>query len=411
MLKRQSDWECPSCMHEKFPFNKIDDKALLKEAYNSNFSCKCQTTSDYCLEKSKYVFKYKKSNSKKDTFFTNVVDINDQILSDFTIKPNFKYYQNHEFHKITNNLSKQNNFRLFHTNICSLQGNFENLQILINNLDFKFDIIAVSETWTPEGKKDTWKPDTLEEYQNYCGIKGKTLKSGCGFYIQNEIKYKIRNDLNISFGNEENEFQCFWVEIINEKNPNIIVGVHYRYSKKNSNNSFLDKLKTNLEKIKNNNKIIEVTGDFNYDILKYKYNSIINEFINLMYSHFLQPCILEPTRIINNNRPSLLDNIFTNTHNKTLNSGKLLDKIPDHMPNFLIIENILEPNKHQKIKIRDMKNFSEDKFLRDLDELKQINLLQYENVNDMYNAFHVKYLEIININAPYKTLSKKERKQ
>ena len=92
-------------MHEKFPFNTIDDKALHKEAFNSNFSCKCQTTSGYCLEKSKYVFKFKISNSKKDTFFTNAVDINDQILNDFTIKPNFKYYQNHEFHKITNNLS------------------------------------------------------------------------------------------------------------------------------------------------------------------------------------------------------------------------------------------------------------------------------------------------------------------
>ena len=117
--------------------------------------------------------------------------------------------------------------------------------------------------------------------------------------------------------------------------------------------------------------------------------SIINDFINLMYSHFLQPFILEPTRIVNNNRSSLLDNIFTNTHNKTLNSGNLSDKISDHMPNFLIIENIPEPKKHQKIKVRDMKNFHEDKFLRDLDELKQINLLQYENVNGMYNAFQI----------------------
>ena len=192
------------------------------------------------------------------------------------------------------------------------------------------------------------RADTLEGYQNYCGMKGKTLKSGCGCYIRNEIKYKIRNDLNISFVDEGNEFQRFWVEIINEKNPNIIVGVHYRHPKRNSNNSFLDQLKTNLEKIKNSNKIIVVTGDFNYDILKYGYNSIINDFIYLMYSHFLQPCILEPTRIVNNNRPSLLDNIFTNTHNKILNSGNLLDKISDHMPNFLIIENILEPKKHQK---------------------------------------------------------------
>ena len=28
--------------------------------------------------------------------------------------------------------------------------------------------------------------------------------------------------------------------------------------------------------MKNNNKTIVVTGDFNYDILKYEYNSIIN---------------------------------------------------------------------------------------------------------------------------------------
>ena len=36
--------------------------------------------------------------------------------------------------------------------------------------------------------------------------------------------------------------------------------------------------------------------------------------------------------------------------------------------------------------------------------------MKYENVNDMYNVFHNKYIEIIDKNAPYKTLSKKESK-
>ena len=59
-----------------------------------------------------------------------------------------------------------------------------------------------------------------------------------------------------------------------------------------------------------------------------------------MYSNFFQPCILEPTRITSNNRPSLLDNIFINTHDKEVYSGNIIDKISDHIPNFAIINNI-----------------------------------------------------------------------
>ena len=59
-----------------------------------------------------------------------------------------------------------------------------------------------------------------------------------------------------------------------------------------------------------------------------------------MASNFLQPCITEPTRIIQGNRPSIVDNIFTNIFDKELYSGNLLDKITDHLPNFLIIKKI-----------------------------------------------------------------------
>ena len=35
-----------------------------------------------------------------------------------------------------------------------------------------------------------------------------------------------------------------------------------------------------------------------------------------MYSNFLQSCILEPTRTVANNRPSITDNIFINNIDK-----------------------------------------------------------------------------------------------
>ena len=108
-----------------------------------------------------------------------------------------------------------------------------------------------------------------------------------------------------------------------------IIGVYYRHPKKTSNNIFIDKLKENLGKIKNKNKTTIITGDFNYDILKFEFNKTIANFLNLMYSNFLQPTILEPTRIVSNNRPSLIDNIFINTYDKPIHSGNFINKISD----------------------------------------------------------------------------------
>ena len=394
---------CITCLQHKFPFTSVDDRFLSKETFNSNFLCKCQSSTDYEQGDAKYTFSY--TNAYKETTFNNTNDTNDQILDNVFIQPNFKFFQNHDFHKMSEKINKNKDFSIFHTNICSLQGNFEKLHNLVANLEFKFSIIAVSETWTPESKKGQHEPH-LDGYQPYCGIRGKTLKSGCIFYIRNHIKYKVRNDLNISYYDEDNEFQYYWTEILNDKKPNIIIGVHYRHPKISSNNIFLDKRKETLGKIKNNNKTTNITGDLNYDILKYDFNKTIANFLNLMYSNFLQPFILAPTRIVGNSRPSLIDNIFINTYDKPILSGNFINKISDHMPNFTIVRDILIKTK--KIKIRDMKNFEEEKYLQDLEKIKNLDLMKCENVNDMYNAFHNKYMEIIDKNAPYRTLSKKE---
>ena len=129
-----------------------------------------------------------------------------------------------------------------------------------------------------------------------------------------------------------------------------------------------------------------------------------------MYSNLFQPCILEPTKVVLSSRPSLTDNIYTNTYDKKIHSGNSLDKVRDHMPNFCILEDTYKVKKNRKIRIRDIQQFEKDKFLKDLEELKNIDLLQYKDCNIMYNKFHEKYLQIIDKNISYKTLSKKETK-
>ena len=124
-----------------------------------------------------------------------------------------------------------NSFSVFHTNICSLQYNGDNLHNLLASLEFKFDIIALSETWNPEYKV-TFQPPILPGYNNYKGTPGSSLKGGCGLYISTELKPLARPDLNIKIKNEEVEIETYWTEIIIDKQPNRLVGVLYRHPSK-----------------------------------------------------------------------------------------------------------------------------------------------------------------------------------
>ena len=105
-----------------------------------------------------------------------------------------------------------------------------------------------------------------------------------------------------------------------------------------------------MTKLCNSNKVTVVTGDFNYNIFKIEKNSIISKFLKLMYSNFLWPCILEPKRIVSNNKLSLID-IFINITDK-IDSGNIIDKVSDHMPNFVLVKDIIKAKKYQKIKIK-----------------------------------------------------------
>ena len=118
-------------------------------------------------------------------------------------------------------MEKNLNFSILHTNIYFINANSENLEILINNLEHNFDILAVSETWTPKDKQFSPKFKHITGYQKFCGTEGHTLKSGCGFYIKEGIRFTPRKNLDISFADDEKEYQSCWIKILLGKQPNI----------------------------------------------------------------------------------------------------------------------------------------------------------------------------------------------
>ena len=148
------------------------------------------------------------------------------------------------FHKMKTSLDKNKHVSLFHTNICSLQANFDNLELLLHDLDHNFDIIALTETWNPENKKHLFSPKNIENYHDYIGVTGTTSKSGAGLYIHKDLKPLPRPDLDFKIFKDKQEGESCWVEIINDKSPNIIVGVIYRHPSE-TDNIFIENLKKN----------------------------------------------------------------------------------------------------------------------------------------------------------------------
>ena len=402
-------WECPKCTEDKFPFTNVEDDEILLNSFNSNWNCNCKNSmprkiTDESVHQQKLVLNYK--NETGDSFFRSPEDEFDFHFDSFyALEPKFRYYDTHEFHILKDKLA--NPFSVLHSNISSLQHNGDELFDLIADLEFKFDVVAVSETWNPEDKKHKFIPPIMEGYSPYFGITGSSLKGGCGMYINSELSYNPRKDLNIRIKTEQCELEASWVELIFDKQPNRLIGVVYRHPKRNDSMT-TDNLQTVLNKIKKENKNTLIVGDFNFDLLNHENNDQISKFLHMMIENSFQPCILEPTRIVQGNKPSLVDNIFSNSI-EPVTSGNLYQKISDHLPNFVIFNNIKTKKKKEFVKKRCPKpNFDIARFQTDLLELILYKIVNFDEFYKAFDYSHKMLLNILNEHYPIKILNRKE---
>ena len=354
------------------------------------------------------------SYSKDNPWYTHThPDVKDHNFDEeadlHTMTPKFDYYDIENFkHRIHKPKSKS--LGILHTNICSLQANIDQLEDLLHDMKYNFDIIALSETWNPESTKKNFSPKQLEGYLDYHGTTGTSKKGGCGFYIKNNFTPIPRNDLEFKIKEPGCETETCWVELINEKGPNTIVGVMYRHPSRN-NQLFQVKLKQVLKQLNKEKKKTILCGDFNLNLLNYENDKQVSSFLSCMLQSDFHPCIIEPTRITNTNKPSLVDNIFINTFDDPL-CGNILEHISyDHLPNFIIIDHD-HTNKIRKKKKRDKRNFDPAKFQKELlnDGQLLLELLTETNAEAAMKLYLDRFLTLLDKHCPLRNLSKKETK-
>ena len=254
---------------------------------------------------------------------------------------------------------KNKSLSLFHINACSLNKNFDDLQHLLSSTKKVFDIIAVSETRIT--KQVSLVNNLNLNHYSFEFTPTETSAGGTLLYIANHLSYKCRNDLNIY---KKNELESTFIEIVNPKKSNIIVGVIYRHPSMDLadfNSNYLNKL---LENTSKEQKSVFLLGDFDVNLLNYNEHNQTNEILDSLASNSFIPLILQPTRITSHSN-TLIDNIFSNVIEPDIISSNLTATISDHLPQFAIIPNTFGNVSGNKYNIyeRDCSKFDRENFI------------------------------------------------
>ena len=80
--------------------------------------------------------------------------------------------------------------------------------------------------------------------------------------------------------------------------------------------------------------------DFNVNLLNYNDHTSTNKFLHSLESNSVIPYLLQPTRITDHSE-TLIDNIFSNVVTVDAVSGNLTATISDHLPQIMIVQNVL----------------------------------------------------------------------
>ena len=150
-------------------------------------------------------------------------------------------------------------------NIASLGLHKDELVAALSLLEVKFDIIALSETKIIKDIDPTYDI-TLPGYKEY-STPTESSKGGVIIYIKEDINVKRRTDLELLMY-EAGKLETVFIEILNDKKKNIILGGIYRHPTMDVK-SFNEKYFNNIiSKITAEKKMCYLLGDFNIDLLQ-----------------------------------------------------------------------------------------------------------------------------------------------
>ena len=209
------------------------------------------------------------------------------------------------------------------------------------------------------------------------------------------------------------ELESVFIALLIPSKSSLILGTIYKHPSIQHfkfNKTFMKKL---LNKIGLENKRSLIVGDFNLNLIKYRQITGVNQFLEVILTNNFTPQITLPTRI-NQKSATLIDDIFFNHHEHQCISVNLTTYISDHLPQLIIVENLLENiigRNDDQIEHRDYNNFNTDTFKGDIDEIDWPLTTGNTDVNLSFEIFLRLIGKILDKHAPLKKKSRKKQKE
>ena len=328
---------------------------------------------------------------------SNVIHQNEYFDEEILKEVNNKFLTPEELNNEISELNPHKNALYMHLNISSLSYHHEELYNLISDFKIKPKIIGISESKLMVGKQplnNISLPNYVYEHTPTESNKGGTL-----LYLDKTLKYKTRKDLTIY---QPKMIESTFVEIMNKKTKNMIVGCIYKHPKQGIKDFTDNYISPLLEKISHEKKDILIMGDFNINLLNYNHENQTTNFLDTMYSYSLLPFITSPTRITSTSKTTI-DNIFYNKPIENILAGNISSLISDHLIQFIIepIVSHKQPTIEQKFQ-RSYKNFDSLKFKHELSKIDWNLYLKQDDPNISMENFLNKVNELLDKHAPCK---------
>ena len=396
VITEDRQWMCHCCCAEIFPFNRSDDDNEYRYNVNSFFN---DLNHD---PQHNNPLLFNPFDMNDESLFLPLHDVDPDFnfyneMAEFNSRHECKYYLEKSFNR---NLGDQadNAFSILHLNIRSIPKNLGNFTSFISNLNLKFAFIGLSETWLNENNCTLYNMDGYNKVDKY---RINRTGGGVSLYIRNDIQFIERPDLS-----EFNEnIESLSIEISKDValfERNVVILLVYRPP--NTDISVFNVIVNNtLNKIKYENKICYILGDFNINLLNQDTHLGTSDFLDTLYTNAMFPLITRPTRI-QRNSATLIDNIFSNSlETRRTYNGLLVTDISDHYPIFSIELDKTITAQPEYVKKRIYSQRNKDRFLQLMSEFDRNQIMNCHNSSEAFSHFHVSYKKIYELCFPVKT--------
>lgn len=112
------------------------------------------------------------------------------------------------------------NFSFFSSNVAIINRNLENVLILLDELDFHFNVIGITETKITNSNEDNFHPSIPGYVFEY--VPSPLASGGVGLFVDQSLHYTVLEKTS----NEA--FQAIWIEISFVNHKNIVCSIIHR---------------------------------------------------------------------------------------------------------------------------------------------------------------------------------------